>query len=692
MGAVTQRYATIPCFLLALLPAWLCAQSIPKEIDIDQFIQQVFQQQSEDINYEDAYESLYQYYTTPLNLNAAGREELQNLYVLSPLQIDHFLKHREENGLLLSIYELQVIPDFDKATFDKLLPFVIVENNEKPNNPAALLREVIQGDNTQLLTRYGRVLETKKGYETKKYLGSPDKLYLRFRSSHSKSYSLGFTMEKDSGEKNSWDPSHRTYGADFLSFHFALFNRKKLKSFVLGDYQLQFGQGLLLGAGYRFGKGAEPVTTAKRNNLGARPYTSVLETGYFRGAAMTYQLNRSIELTGFYSGKRMDGNTEAVDSLFGDYDAYVSSLQYSGYHRTASELGNKGVLKERIYGGNVSGSFLRKRLHLGITGLNTNYSLPVLKADKPYNLFEFSGTNNYGLGADYSLLLHNFNFFGEYARSRSGGQALVTGFISSLAQNVDVSFIYRNYERDFHTFYGKAFGENTRNINEQGIYWGIKIVPFSKWTVAAYYDRFWFPWLKYQVDAPSSGQEAMVRLTYSPAKKISLYGQFRSQEKAKNALENSSHFNTPEAAIKSNGLLHLDFLAGEHLAWKSRLQFSSYQQQSKTSYGYYLMQELSVNYSGIKASMRYALFDTDDYDNRQFAYEKDVLYAFSIPALYGKGVRFYLLTQFRISRNIDLWVKYAFTEYYNVTTIGSGLEEINGNRIDEVKVQVRWKL
>jgi hypothetical protein len=85
------------------------------------------------------------------------------------------------------------------------------------------------------------------------------------------------------------------------------------------------------------------------------------------------------------------------------------------------------------------------------------------------------------------------------------------------------------------------------------------------------------------------------------------------------------------------------------------------------------------------------MFDTDDYNNRQYLYEKNVLYAFSIPALSGRGVRWYSLLQFSPTRKIDLWIRFARTSQRDMKTIGSGLEEINTARRSEITAQVRMK-
>ncbi|MDP2423405.1 MAG: hypothetical protein Q8M23_03580, partial [Bacteroidales bacterium] len=90
-------------------------------------------------------------------------------------------------------------------------------------------------------------------------------------------------------------------------------------------------------------------------------------------------------------------------------------------------------------------------------------------------------------------------------------------------------------------------------------------------------------------------------------------------------------------------------------------------------------------------SARYALFDTDTYDERIYAYENDVLYAYSVPAYYYKGSRTYLLLRWQASRNLDFWFKASQSWFANTTIIGSGLDEITGNTKSEVKLQLRYK-
>jgi hypothetical protein len=252
--------------------------------------------------------------------------------------------------------------------------------------------------------------------------------------------------------------------------------------------------------------------------------------------------------------------------------------------------------------------------------------------------------------------------------------------------------LYRRYSRNFHSFYGNAFSENTRNINESGMYWGIKLLPVRKVTFSAYYDQFRFPWLKFGVDAPSSGYEYLCRLAYKPTKTILMYAQFREESKEKNQANNHTPLDFLAPARKRNYLFNVDYLAAKYLSLRSRVQFSSYFQTSQPTFGYAIIQDVNARFGRLELSTRFALFDTDDYNNRQYVYEKDVLYTFSLPAYFHRGSRSYVVAQYQVSKKIDVWLRYARTYLRDQKKISSGLEEINAPHKTEVKMQVRYRI
>ena len=236
-------------WILLFLSQYLKGQEYPiSQLDIQTFAEEIFAVQDLDINYDDLYESLLLLYQNPINLNDATREDLSSLYILSQHQISNFFTYINQNGKLLSIYELQAIPSFNLPIIYKLIPFVTVQEVPLFQDGRSLWKRIREEENNYLVIRYQRTLEERKGFTdpdttisidpdvgdtistlSPRYLGSPDKIYTRFRISHPRDFSLGFTLEKDAGEQVIWDSPTSRYLADFYSFHFMLENKGIIK-------------------------------------------------------------------------------------------------------------------------------------------------------------------------------------------------------------------------------------------------------------------------------------------------------------------------------------------------------------------------------------------------------------------------------------------------------------------------------
>lgn len=704
------RFIRLTLFVLLLLSfSDGQAQKKPqeREADFEQLIEDLFPVQSEDLDYTDLYESLFQYFLQPINLNTATPNELQGLFVLSETQLKSFFDYKARHGKLLSIYEIQAIPGFDPETIRKLLPFVTVRDEGTQSDTRSVVSRILSERNTFFMMRFSRTLQQKRGYlvspsdtsasgaPRSRYLGDPNQLYFRFRTAHTNDFSVGLTVEKDAGEQLTFNSKSRQYGVDFWSAHAVLYNQKRFKTVAVGDYQIQVGQGLLLAAGFNVGKGAETVNTVRRSTSGIQPYSSVLESGYFRGTALTYELSKGLEATAFYSRTRRDAKVSSiVDSLSEEqeFTEFVSSIRETGFHRTETELAAKNRVGQEDFGGHLSFRRFKNDLQLGLTFIGTRRSVALQRNPSNYNQYEFGGTLNYNLGANFNYNWQNFTFFGEGARSRSGGIGAVLGMQAGLSDKLSLAMLFRHYDRDFHSFYGAAFAEGSRNINETGMYWGIKFKPNRHWILTAYYDKFRFPWLRYQTDAPSDGHEFLVQLMHRPTRRISMYARFRQESREENTRDESRNMNRVLPYFRRNYLFNVDFKAEQLLTLRARVQFSTYRHAGSMTRGYAIIQDAYFDWKTFRFSTRFALFDTDDFENRQYAYEKDVLYVFLIPALNGRGFRNYYMVQFRPHRRWDIWLKYAYTRYRDRQRIGTGLETIEGNLRSDIRLQVRYRL
>jgi hypothetical protein len=86
-----------------------------------------------------------------------------------------------------------------------------------------------------------------------------------------------------------------------------------------------------------------------------------------------------------------------------------------------------------------------------------------------------------------------------------------------------------------------------------------------------------------------------------------------------------------------------------------------------------------------------AYFSTPGYNSRIYAYEDDVLYSFAFGMYSGKGFRTYLNLKYNLAKKLNVWARYALFYYRNVETVGTYLDEIEGNKKSEIKLQLRYQ-
>ncbi len=632
----------------------------------------------DDLNYEDLYENISQLSSNPIDLNKTTADILLSLGILTPIQARDIIDHRENNGDFLEVYELQSIRSLDLATINELRPFVTVGSSTSAKK---LIGRIRSQQSTYFFTRYERTVERAQGYRSEtdsssRYRGDPGRIYSRYRTTSAGDLSIGFTAEKDAGEQFHWNNTQR--GFDFYSGHLQLLNKGPIANIIAGDYTAQFGQGLTVGGAFGIGKGSETITTLRRSSTGFAPYTSANEAGFFRGGAVSLSLPGSILLHTFESSLSRDASSGDETSL---------SVLQSGKHRTSTEILNRHRINERNLG--VVIEYKGRSLQTGLIFHRTDFSQPLNKSPAIYNSFDFRGSSNTNVGAFASYNLQNVSFFGEASQTIDRGRGWVCGALASISRNVDVSILARHYARDFITFYSNAISENTAPKNESGIYWGWKHSINRKLSYTAYADLFSFPWLKFRSYCPSAGNETLVRFTWRQSKTAEFFLQFRDERKARNITSDKPEYTTA-VGTRRNGVIGSSLMFGK-LSLRSRIQWSSYDQNEKTR-GFAIALDAGYDWNRVSISSRFALFDTDDFDNRQYMNERDVLMAFSFPAYYGEGTRMYIVGRYQPLRWLDLWLKLAETSYFNQQASGSGGDTIAGNKRHDIKVEMVFRV
>ena len=652
--------------------------------------------ESEDDSYLQKWQELKR---RKLNLNSATESDLKELHLLNDLQIASFLNYRGLMGKLVNVYELQAIPTWDLATIRMILPFITTEDN------GSFIENISKrwhgGDRT-LLYRSSGVLETAKGFLQPKdssashYLGTPMKLFVRYKYNYKGLLQWGVLGEKDAGEQ--FFTGTQKNGFDFYSFH--LFARKigKIKALALGDFTVNIGQGLIQWQSLAYNKGAS-IMVIKRQSTVLRPYNSSGEYNFHRGAGITLQQGEW-EATVFASFRKRDASI-TTDS---NGNQYVTSFGTSGYHRTTTEVAGRNVEGQTAFGGNVQ--YNNNKWRVGFNSIHYRFSMPIQKSDEPYNLYAFKGNLLTNYSIDYSYTYKNIHFFGEVAADNKLHRGAVSGLLISLSAMADASIIYRKIDPAFQSMYSNAFTESSASNNENGLYTGLTLRPFSGITIETYTDVFRFPWLKYLIDAPTFGKEYFAQLTYRPNKQVEVYTRFRNKARQKNYATDQDITKQLLLIVQQNWRLHASIKVSSSITLRARSEMTWYDRNGPTQEeGFTSFVDVFYKPTGRKpwsANFRLQYFDTDGYNSRIYAYENDVLYGATIPALADRGIRYYINVRVNATRalkdfihtrlRIDTYLRLSQTIYNNTKTIGSSLDEIDGSRKTDFRCQFMFHL
>lgn len=659
----------------------------------------------------------------PLDVNTATADELAQIPSLDPLVAAAIVRQRAEAGAFRSLPEIQSVEGVTPEVFLDARPYLTIGPRlaasaaEAPRFPAApSVRTVLRGLSPRVTQRVQRRLNTPAGYlgpdSARAYPGSRDRLYTRVQATYRRQVSLNVTMEKDPGEQFRWDPETQTYGYDYLSGHAAILDAGRIDALVIGDYVAEYGQGVALWRASGFGKGPDAVGGPVRSGRGIRPYGSVNENQFFRGAALAVSVMPGVVASGFSSRRTLDANVFTPDTLgLADPDlpaeaidgALVTGLSIDGLHRTETELARKDALGETLVGGGIELRETSSRLEarVGVVGYRATFDAPLDAGDRPDEQFDFAGDEAAMVSVYADAKTRAGQAFTEIARAPGGAIGGIAGLLADLGGGADVLVVGRHYPRDFASLHGYAFGEqNGVGQNETGLYTGIRLRPSRAWTVQAYLDQYRFPWLRFSVPRPTTGHEALLFVEHRPRRWLRFYLQARTETRERDLDVTGTVPTTvlegvaPETrqTVRVQG----EWAATNALRFRTRaevVRFAPREADEPTQTGGLLFNDLRVALAdGLRLDARLTLFSTDSFDARLYTYENDLTGVFAVPVLYGRGARAYALMTAEPVDGIQLQVKLGTSLFRDRRSIGSGANEVEGSRVSDLGVQLRARL
>ncbi len=660
---MVRKLAILLMLCVATFRAW--PQEPQSQQTIEDLLESVGETLSDDTDIQEILDDLEQFRQNPLRINSSGVEELKKLHLLSELQIYKLLGYREKNGTIFTIYELATIDGFTPDILQKLEPFISFETEAQP---------VRKRPDTDVFLRTNQSFTSVKTDDSKNE-GSPERLYFRMKHTSS-DLEYGLVAEKDPGE--AFFGQSNKQGFDYYSAFVNVGLGKSGNRIYAGDYHVRFGQGLVAWQGFSMGKSAE-TTQIFRSNAGIRSYSSTDENQFFRGLAAHLHFDR-FTVSPFLALNRLDAHLDTLDG-----SPYFGAFQTSGYHRTASEIKGENAVRQLAAGGHVA--YSTGSWSFGFTSVFTQFSAMMKRDNEPYNQFLPEGKDHLAMSLDWKGSIRKIFMFGEVGASRNSGRALLTGFTLKPAQNAELSLVYRNINKTYFSYFASAFTESSKINDEQGLYLGLKVFPAAHWIFQAYGDFFKHQWFKYLTAGPSSGTEFFTQLSFNPSRSTNFYLRYFQEDKGQKVTAVAARYN--ERQLINRVRLNFSRQVNERLSLKSRAELSFYSKQSSEK-GVMVYQDVFFHpeQKSFALNGRVAFFKTDGYNSRLYAYENDLLYTFSIPAYYGKGVRGYFNFQQKLGEHLTFWLKLAATRQFADADEGQTVDAITRS---EVKMQLRYQ-
>jgi hypothetical protein len=625
----------------------------------------------------------------PIAINFADAEELSRIPYLNIFQVSNLLAYRDQCGKIYSHYELLAIKGFDRSLVAQILEFL--DFRSRPQFPSLKWQEIRRYSRHNLVARSILDLQEREGFKIPKseggFQGGRPEYYLRYRGRYRDILATGFTLQHDAGEP--FAGAQQSYGFDFASGHLALNNYGPIKRLIIGDYQAEFGQGLALWSSLAFGKGASILQT-RRFGRGLIPYSGADENRFLRGVAGTFQ-HQNWELSLFYSNHAQDANISERNES--DLPQAVSSIQSTGLHRNASELEDKHANRLKMWGANLN--YRGEGFRLGLTGLQQSLQLPLQPRDNQlYQWHRLAGRSWEKLSLDFNYLYRDLNLFGEVAYQTNGSWAASLGLLCNPADGFYLSLLHRNLNQGFESFYNAPFGE-AGTAGEVGNYLGIDWEISPLLSMRSYLDLYRFRWLRFGVDGPSQGRDALIQFNFKISRYFKSYLRYRFEQRqispAAQATEAVIHPLIPE--LRQSWRLHQSHELSSRWRLASRVEWSLYQENFQKEQGWMVYQDLRYQLlrSQLTLTGRIAFIQTPSFNTRIYAYENDLSYAFSIPPYYGQATRLYLLTDWDPWPSLSIQAKYAISRFYDRDFISSGLNQIQGPVQSELRLQVVYK-
>lgn len=595
------------------------------------------------------------YRSNPININTATFQELTEVPFLPSIVAGKIVSLRDSLGGL-SIVDLRAIPELDGQTMALVSQFFTFGKDAR--GPTSSVGSPASSK-MSFRSRGTSDLQLRRVFRQGDYFGN------RFRQYHRLEFIAaqaggGILYDKDAGEK---------FSDGFVSGYIGFNDVGIVKKLVIGNYTLNAGEGLTISGFRSSSKGGDALLQIKSTGRTIVPHLSADEFHYFHGAAATADFY-PLALTVFLSKKKTDATVDSSNT--------VRSFYTSGLFRSRTELEKKDVVEETA-AGVVANIRIGRRHRLGAAILRSWYDKNV----ETRSLYNSQSSDFSAIGANANFVFDSFSAFGEVAGNSWESRSAVVGFIYQVSRRLSVASQVRSYANAYANSFAYGFGEQNGTVNgESGRYLGLEYRPSNGIKISLYSDECALPEIgKFTV----TGSEYVVRYEHTITKSLSAFVQYREKSKVQeNSLLDENHEleRIVEARHQESMRASITYTINKWMELSQRIEWTrvGYSVSRTNERGMLMFAELRWSFPSPRlfGNARFAIFDTQSYDSRLYEFEGDVRGGYSFPALYGRGIRWYIVFGCKVLEQAEISFKYSETLKSGAATLGSGDSEIIG--------------
>jgi hypothetical protein len=579
---------------------------------------------------------LSELHENPIPLNESNQEMLESIPFLSEYQIESLAYYLFRYAPMVSMNELLLVDGFNEKTRKWIQPFVCLGKTNQNETPVSTQKIIHYGKQT-FRTTFGLDLNEKWDSKdtTNGYMGNLTSVNLRYEFNYKNRYQFGILIDKDPGE-DFWNSSSKKL--DRLSIHLVLKNLKSVKNLILGEYTLCLGQGLTCNNNFCMGKGSLGISPEYMGSTIKRHFSSSISP-FFQGVITQINLLSNkvdttkknpirSDITLFLSTKKIDSNAE---------NGVFSSIYYTGLHRSTSELITSSNLEQKVLGGRIN--MRTTNIEMGFNFIETLYNANRGNGAELWK-YPIPNSNSFNnTSVDLRTHWHNLQLYSEIAFDQQLKMAAIGGFSVQASSRLQLSALYRFYDKQFHSEFGNAFAEGGKVNNEEGFFMTIAYQPFKEFMVKASCDIFRFPWLRQLASAPSEGTETCLQLEKAFGSKKMVILRIKTKLREETQKEENVPIRYLISTSKNQARLTYSTTSS---SWNTKItiEMNQYSILKTSTYGWALAQDMGYLVTkGFGIYTHLCIYQTDTYNNRIYLYERSIPGSFSIPMLYGEGLR-----------------------------------------------------